>query len=292
MSDHSPVIVSVLVTVYNRKAFLPDCLSSILASEFRDFEVIVVDDASTDGSQDISRDFTLQDHRVKFFENPNNLGDYPNRNRAAALASGEYLKFVDADDIIYPHSLGLMVNAMRINPESALGLSWNIIDPDRPYPFASSPRETLSAHFLNVSRFGVGPSASIIRRDAFLDVGGFAETQFVGDTDLWFRLAEHWPMVSLPPALVWWRRHEDQQMTLEHKDLDVLNRRFEIEKSWLARTTLLTDAEKTTAARRINTRHARRLISLAVREGRMADAMRLWKESGLSTLQGANALLS
>jgi glycosyltransferase involved in cell wall biosynthesis len=283
--------VSVLVTVFNREAFLEECLRSILASTFSDLEVVVVDDASTDGSVSVANRIAATDSRVRLSLNEKNLGDYPNRNRAAALASGEYLKFVDADDVLYPHSLAVMIDAMRANPEAALGLSWNVIDPDRPYPFASTPRETFAAHFLGTSLFGVGPSASIIRRDKFAEAGGFRQVQFVGDTDLWFRLASKWPLVSLPPALVWWRRHEGQQMSAEHANRGVLETRFNVEKEALEQSSFLTDDEKRVALKRIERRYSRRLASLALREGEPGKAAALWKQSGLSMAQGISALL-
>jgi glycosyltransferase involved in cell wall biosynthesis len=115
---------SVLVTVYNREAYLAECLKSILASSFEDFEVIVVDDGSTDGSVEIARHFESLDSRIHVHLNPVNLGDYPNRNRAAELARGKYLKYVDSDDLIRPDGLEKMSSAMEAYPEAAYCLSY------------------------------------------------------------------------------------------------------------------------------------------------------------------------
>jgi glycosyltransferase involved in cell wall biosynthesis len=273
--------VSVLVTVFNREAFLGGCIDSILASTFRDFEVIVVDDASTDRSVDIAKQYALADPRVKVFVNERNLGDYPNRNRAASHASGRYLKYLDADDKIYTHTLSVMVAGMMTHPDAALGLSWNVIDPPREFPFASSPREAYAGHFLGTSVFGVGPSASIIRRTAFEQVGGFSGRQFVGDTDLWMRLAAKWPVVSLPPALVWWRRHPGQESVAEKADANLLLVRYEMELKTLDDTSLLSSPEKANAAARIRRRFVRRMMSLAVRERRFWDALRSWRSANL-----------
>ena len=92
------VNVSILVTVYNREAYLAECLDSILSSNESDFEVIIVDDASSDRSVEIAEQYASRDPRVVLHENEKNLGDYGNRNRAASLASGKYLKYLDADD--------------------------------------------------------------------------------------------------------------------------------------------------------------------------------------------------
>jgi glycosyltransferase involved in cell wall biosynthesis len=282
--------VSVLVTVFNREAFLRECLDSILASSFDDFEVIVVDDASTDKSVDIAREFAQADARVKVFVNERNLGDYPNRNRAASHASGKYLKYLDADDKIYSHALSVMVAGMEAHPDAALGLSWNIIDPPREFPFVSSPRDAYVSHFLGTSVFGVGPSASIISRAAFEEVGGFSGRQFVGDAELWMRLAERWPVVSFPPALVWWRRHPAQESVAEKSDTNLLSVRYDMEMATLEITSLLTSAEKKKAAMRIRRRFVRRLLSLAVREGRPAEALGGWRRAKLGVGDFVNAV--
>ena len=289
-SDNEPPVVSVLVTVFNRESFLAECLSSILASTWTNFEIIVVDDQSTDSSFEVAASFAELDPRIRLFRNESNLGDYPNRNRAASLAIGKYLKFLDADDVIYPQSLELMVTSMRAHPEAALGLSWSTIDPHRAFPFVSSPRETYAAHYLGVSLLGVGPSASIIQKTAFDDVGGFSGKRFVGDSELWLRLVERWPLVSLPPSLVWWRRHEGQQMSAEQSDANVLNVRYEIEERFLDSSSLLDETEKRRARIRMKRRHARRLVSLALHERRLGDAIRSWRKSRL-TVTGTLAAL-
>jgi glycosyltransferase involved in cell wall biosynthesis len=262
--------VSGLVTIFNREKILAETVVSFLNSGFTDFELILVDDRSRDGSWQVALDLQRQD-----------LGDYANRNRAASYATGTYLKYLDADDLIYPHSLQLMVDAMRRFPEAALALSANVIDPEVPYPELVQSAEFFQRHFFERSPIGVGPSAAIIRRDCFEAVGGFSGRQFVGDTELWLKLAERWPIVLLPPALVWWRRHEGQQMALEMKRPEVLNVRFRLELETLQNTTHLTDSQKSMAERRLRSNHARRLLSFAVRQKSLAG-LRLLREAGLS----------
>ena len=275
-------VISLLVTVYNRQAYLAACLDSILASTWQDFEVVVVDDGSSDASMAIAEGYAKPDARIRVFRNERNLGDYPNRNRAASLASGRYLKYVDADDLIYRQSLGLMVEAMEKFPDAALGLSWNVVDPPYPYPFLLSPQESHTAHFLGRSPLGVGPSAAIIRRAAFEAVGGFSGKQFIGDTELWLKLTARWPMISLPPALVWWRRHEGQQMVLEQERTEIVTARFLMQLSCLHDTGVLSAAERDSAETRLRQHHARRVLALALRQRQPALAWRLFRASGLA----------
>lgn len=273
--------LSVLVTVFNRAAYLAACLDSVLASTWQDLEVVVVDDGSTDGSVNIAAAYAARDGRVRIYRNERNLGDYPNRNRAAGLAKGKYLKYVDADDLIYRHSLQVMVEAMELYPDAGLGLSWNVVDPATPYPIHSSPSEVHAAHFLGRSPLGVGPSAAIIRRAAFEEVGGFSGRQFLGDTELWLKLTSRWAMVSMPPALVWWRRHAGQQMALEEDCPEVLTARFLMQASWLRNGGVLAAEVRGLAESRLRQHHARRILALALRQRQPAMAWRLFRASGL-----------
>ncbi len=83
-----PPLVSVLITVFNRECYLAAAVDSVLAQTMQDFEIVIVDDCSTDGSVDIARAYAARDPRIRFFRNDRNLGDYPNRNKAAGLATG------------------------------------------------------------------------------------------------------------------------------------------------------------------------------------------------------------
>jgi len=106
-------LVSVLMTAYNREQFIAEAIESVLASTFTNFELIIVDDCSTDKTIEIAKKFEMIDSRVKVYKNDNNLGDYLNRNMSASFAKGKYLKYLDADDLIYPHGLEVMVAAME-----------------------------------------------------------------------------------------------------------------------------------------------------------------------------------
>jgi glycosyltransferase involved in cell wall biosynthesis len=115
--------VSVLMTVYNRRHFLGDAVRSVLASTFDDFELIICDDCSHDGSPDLAEEFARKDSRIRVYRNERNLGDYGNRMQAASLATGVYLKYVDSDDQIYPHGLEVMVRNLQRHPDAAIALS-------------------------------------------------------------------------------------------------------------------------------------------------------------------------
>ena len=104
--------VSVLMTAYNREQYIAAAIESVLAQTFADFELIVVDDGSADDTVAAARSYEA-DPRVRVVVNERNLGDYPNRNRAAGLARGRFLKYHDSDDVMYPHCLATMLPLAR-----------------------------------------------------------------------------------------------------------------------------------------------------------------------------------
>lgn len=289
-----PPRVSVLVTVFNREAYLARTLHSVLASSFSDFEVIVVDDCSSDKSVDIAVSIAMEDSRVRVVRNQSNLGDYGNRMKAASLACGQYLKYVDSDDLIYPHTLDVMVNAMDRNDAVALALSHSLPEAEEPYPWILSPPESWRKHFLARGCFSCGPTGAIIRRSAFQEVGGFRkEWRVLSDIDLWLRLGARWPVALLPPGLVWWRRHEGQEFSGRDAGLTYLERGYELAIAALRDSMCpLQGNERGKAIARVQQNHARRLIALATKGRSPHNAWRFFRTSGLSLRELVSGLRS
>lgn len=211
----SKIPISVLVTVYNRQRYLAECLQSILDSTFSQFEVVVVDDRSSDSSLQIASEFASRDPRIRVFQNPVNLGDYPNRNRAAQLARGTWLKYVDSDDRIVPACLENMLNAAGRFPDTGLVLSYPRPE-NQPRPLCMSPQTAWREHFIGRQGFFCsGPLLSLIRTECFRAVGGFRPAaRNMGDTILWLELCRRWPLVITEPDLTFWRQHDEQEFQL------------------------------------------------------------------------------
>lgn len=274
--------VSVLVTVYNREPFLADCLNSILASTWQDFEIVVVDDHSSDGSVAIAEEFVARDSRIRLYRNERNIGDYPNRAKAISHSAGALIKFVDADDLIYRNSLAMMVEAMEQYPGAALALSHSAPELEVPYPFPLSPEETYRRQFLSRGCLGSGPSGAIFRRSAYDGIGGFGDWGVLTDMDLWLRIAARWQIVLLPPALIWWRRHEGQEFTRGNAANVYLQRGFDLASQTLNGTNSpLVEAARVKALARVRQHHARRILALGMRRGRARDAWQVFRSSGL-----------
>jgi glycosyltransferase involved in cell wall biosynthesis len=226
-SKNKRIFVSVLMTAYNREKYIADAIESVLASTYQYFELIIVDDCSQDRTIEIAKKYENQDSRVKVYVNEKNLGDYPNRNKAASYAIGKYIKYLDSDDIMYPNCLSVMVNAMEKFPDAAYGLS-SIGQANCPYPICISPKETYWQHFNGFGHFDRAPGSSIINREVFIRNGGYVIPKYAGDTEFWFRLAQSYNLVLFQRDLVWDRRHSESESNNEIKDKGIFKLRKKI----------------------------------------------------------------
>jgi glycosyltransferase involved in cell wall biosynthesis len=204
-------LVTVLVTSYNRERYLAASLESVLAQAFDDFEVVVVDDASTDRSAAIARDFERRDSRVRVVVNRRNLGDYGNRNRAASLARGALLKYHDSDDLMYPHCLSTMAPPLVAEPRAGFALSTGHAWPGGQCPMLLTPRMAFQREYLGSGLVMGGPACGLIRAEVFRALGGFDERGVGSDTIFWLKACARYPVLLLPGDLFWHRVHAGQE---------------------------------------------------------------------------------
>jgi hypothetical protein len=118
MTLHTPK-VTIGVLVYNGDNYLAEALESIMAQTFTDFEVVISDNGSTDGSADICRSFARRDRRIRYYRHEKNRGAAWNHNRALELARGEYFKWLAHDDAIEPEYLAECVKLLDAEPDVA-----------------------------------------------------------------------------------------------------------------------------------------------------------------------------
>jgi hypothetical protein len=212
MTDSARPLVSVLMTAYNREAFLPAAIESVLSQWWSDFELVVVDDRSSDRTLDIAREYARRDDRIRVHANERNLGDYANRNHAASFARGEFLKFHDSDDIMYPHCLAVMVAALQAEPRAGFGLSRSRAWPGGPVPMFLTPRQAYQREFLGFGMFMCGPAGALCRTEVFRELGGFQDFGAPSDTIFWMRACARYPVLLLPADLFYYREHPGQTL--------------------------------------------------------------------------------
>lgn len=214
-------LVSVLITVYNREKYLATAIDSVLASTYKNIELIIVDDGSKDNSINIANSYADKHDFIKVFINEKNLGDYPNRNEAASLANGKYLKYVDADDYIYPHGIELLVEMMEQYPDAGYGLCSLSQDVKRPFPFILSPSEAYEYHYQGPGLFHKAPLSSIIRKNVFWECNGFNDIRMAGDYNMWHKLSQKYSVLLMQHGIVWYRSHDEQELNSYRKYISV-----------------------------------------------------------------------
>jgi glycosyltransferase involved in cell wall biosynthesis len=230
--------LSVLMTAFNREKYIAESIQSVLLSTFQDFELLIVDDGSTDRTVEIARSFEILDSRIKVIVNEKNLGDYPNRNRAASLAQGKYIKYVDSDDLIYPCCLETMVKSME-KLSGNVGLACGAYH-NKPLPVKLGPCESFYQHFMGGGLFGRSPLSAIIRRDYFEQIGGFNNERMVSDFEFWFRAAFDTGVICLQDGMQWNREHDGQEVVDKHH---YIKRYEEIENQYLLKSEILLKKE-------------------------------------------------
>ncbi len=229
-------LVSVLMTAYNREAYIAESIQSIMDSTYQNWELIIVDDQSKDNTVQIAKSYAKKDNRIRVYINDINLGDYPNRNKAASYAKGKYIKYVDSDDVIYPFCLETMVLYMERNPEIGMGLTCRGIEQDSnsPYPIVLSPHEFYTRSFIKKEALHLcAPIFAIIKSSTFKELNGFMKSRFFCDQELWLRYAQKNTVLQLPSGLFWMRTDSDghQERKIEGKQKHINDiKRFNIEK--------------------------------------------------------------
>lgn len=205
--------VSVLVPSYNYAPLLRRCIDSVLAQRDVAFELVLSDDASTDDSDAIIRSY--RDTRIVYERQPHNLGMVPNWRRCAALASGEYLLLLGADDYLKSGMLARCVQVLDSDAQIAFchTAAEFFVDPGRVVSTTGAFRRSYVARgrdrveaFLRGKR--VVNSASVFRRSVFDALGGWSnQYRNCMDADLWFRMLLGWKVGYIGEILVGFRSH-------------------------------------------------------------------------------------
>jgi glycosyltransferase involved in cell wall biosynthesis len=204
--------VSVITTAYNVAPFIGSAIHSILAQTHWDWELIVVDDGSADGTRDVVATFT--DSRIRLMAGTRR-GPVGALNAGLAEARGEFVAFLDGDDAWAPSNLERQLVAMRQRPGCEMTFSLSrMIDADGKDlgPMSKTPRGPVTRADLFVENFCANGSSVLLRRSAVERAGEFDEA-FPGcyDLDYWMRVAgESGEVICVPEALIFYRRRHGQ----------------------------------------------------------------------------------
>lgn len=204
--------VSIAMSVYNNAPYLAQAIAAMLAQTHTDFEFLIVDDGSTDGSEEIIDGFAARDSRIRPIHQENR-GLVAGLNRMLEEARAPLVARMDGDDDCHPERLARQVEFMDANPDHGVVGTQSISFDDAGNRWASPAFPTSDAELRTLigTRNVMCHPSVVMRRELVLAAGGYRR-QFVHceDRDLWLRLSERARLASLPDALTYYRRTPGQ----------------------------------------------------------------------------------
>jgi glycosyltransferase involved in cell wall biosynthesis len=204
--------ISVVMSVYNAEKYLNEAVDSILAQTYADFELILINDKSTDRSGEILGDYAQKDSRIVILENEENIGLTKSLNRGLAIAKGEYIARMDADDISVPHRFAEQVRFLDEHTDySFVSSIGRYIDEDgNPEQLRLFPETNEEIYAMMPKVDAVMHPGVMFRREDIAKIGNYCEDfRVVQDYDLWFRgMAAGYKFYNIQEPLVLFRRND------------------------------------------------------------------------------------
>lgn len=204
--------VSILLTCYNHFAYLPTCWQGVVDQTYRDFEIIALDDGSTDGTRQW---LSKREGEARIVLNEENLGTYATLNRGLEAANGEFVAILNDDDVWLPTKLEQQIALLERFPRVGLvhtdgyfidGAGNRLEGSPLGFEF---PRTESGDVFLDLAyQNKIIASAALVRRECFEELGGFDGSYFgSGDWQMWLRIAERWEIGYVGQPLTLYRVH-------------------------------------------------------------------------------------
>jgi glycosyltransferase involved in cell wall biosynthesis len=205
--------ITIIIPTYNRADFLGQAVDSVLAQTYKNWELLIIDDASTDSTGSIVAAYAQKDSRIRSIKNETNLGISKTRNRGLHEARGTYIAMLDSDDIwLDPEKLAKQIAAFEKNPKLAIVGTWiTQIDETgktlRNIEFALSDADIRRTFVYYNS---IVQSSVLFLKQAALDAGGYDETlATMEDTDLWLNIGTKYEIETLPICATGYRVHKN-----------------------------------------------------------------------------------
>lgn len=228
--------ISICMPIYNNASYLSEAIDSVLSQEFQNFELLIIDDCSTDNSAVIAGKYAKKDQRVRFIRNHKNLGMVHNWNRCLELAQGEYIRFLFGDDFFSsPDALALMLEAMQKYPDTVLVASArsivdeqsNIIERITNFSnyFTAEGRDLICQCVRRINRDHnlIGEPSAVMFRKAVATRGFDVRYRQLVDLEMWFHIMEQGKFVYLAEPLCSFRHHAGQQTKKNEIELNFID---------------------------------------------------------------------
>jgi len=221
-------LVSIIIPVYNGSPFLEETVSSIQKSKYRNFEVILVDDGSTDESKKLCRKLEKRYRNVRFFGFNKNQGMTRVLNYGIKKAVGEFIARINQDDLLLPNRLGLQLKFLKDNPDHvAVGGAISLFsrqNDEIDTIFFPLTDEAIRKQWLSLSPFS-DPTV-MYRKSAFLQTNGYSQDFWpADDVHMWYQLGKIGKLANLPKVVTRVRWHKGAGSIKGH--------RLQIKKTWV-----------------------------------------------------------
>lgn len=197
-----------MIVCYNSEKFISDTIKSCLNQAYSDFEIIISDDCSTDSTWEIIESFT--DKRIKCYKQQINLGEYDNRNFCISKSSGEYIIFIDGEDLLYPHALMALSIYIDKYPSVSqiIARHW---DEKIIYPRKINPYEFACLEYLSFGIIALNFTMVLFNRKLIQKLGCFDRKDIkFGDVYMQYKLGLQYDSLIIADGFSWWRRRSGQ----------------------------------------------------------------------------------
>lgn len=207
-------VISVVMSVYNGERYLKKSIESILTQSFTNFEFVIINDASTDKTDEIIK--LYNDPRIVYIKNETNIGQTKSLNKAIKISRGKYIARMDADDIAFPDRFNIQVEFLNENPTVKVVGSWYLIinESGKVVRKVCLPADSTEIKALLIASSPltfpyIAHPTVMIREEIFDDVGYYNEKYYVAqDYDLWIRISREYQVMNLPKVLLKYRMHK------------------------------------------------------------------------------------
>lgn len=281
MQIEQPLFTIATIT-YNSGKWVRQAIESILSSSYKDFELLISDDCSTDDTWGIIKEFS--DNRIRAWRNQKNIGEYPNRNKVLHAARGKFILFIDGDDILYKDALSRCNTYLTAFPEAKA--VWGVYPVYFDFvalPYLFTPLQLTRLNYLSTYPLTVvGFAESFFSVEALLQMGGFDERFVIGDTYIKRKFCCHFPVLLVTAGFSFWRQYPEQASNRVRSFYKQLTETYQIDKDILwSNFNPLSEEELQNARINFQIRTIKLVVLNTIRKGKIFDFFKLMNRLGL-----------
>jgi glycosyltransferase involved in cell wall biosynthesis len=217
-------MLTIIIPTYNRLPFLKSAINSVFCQTYRRFQLIIADDGSTDGTGDNVQSLNNSDENLRYLRLPHCGMPGKVRNAGARLATGDFLAFLDSDDLWKPEKLARQIAFFEEHPDMMICHTREIWQRGEKIVSQAGQKHRRSGYIFAdaLKKCIIGPSTVMMRRELFEELGGFREDlEIAEDYELWLRITAKYPVGYIDEPLVIKRGGHADQLSEKYGQIEV-----------------------------------------------------------------------